>query len=201
MKKISKIAMVILATFCAFQSVRAASGVEIIKYDALGRLKTVTYPDGRVLSYQYDAVGNRTTVTPSLPSVFTDSPTMTPGVYNCGPNNCPYALGGYVRTSGLPSIGSLSTVSLSGGKSVANFYDRHAGGYGYQFSYAEFSVSGFSSDPGVAWLTSATANGQTMNSGASSYSYSAGTATWRWTTPFGFLNGGTSARSVSIVHK
>lgn len=32
-------------------------------YDALGRLKTVRYADGRVTTYTYDAAGNRTQVT------------------------------------------------------------------------------------------------------------------------------------------
>jgi len=29
-------------------------------YDALGRLATVTYPNGTVVTYSYDSVGNRT---------------------------------------------------------------------------------------------------------------------------------------------
>lgn len=33
------------------------------KYDALGRLIEVRYPNGRVVTYSYDPAGNRTTVT------------------------------------------------------------------------------------------------------------------------------------------
>ena len=32
-------------------------------YDALGRLKTVTFADGSTITYAYDSAGNRTTLT------------------------------------------------------------------------------------------------------------------------------------------
>lgn len=32
------------------------------RYDPLGRLIEVRYPNGRVVTYRYDAAGNRTTV-------------------------------------------------------------------------------------------------------------------------------------------
>ncbi|NJL71784.1 MAG: RHS repeat protein [Candidatus Competibacteraceae bacterium] len=34
-------------------------------YDSLGRLKTVTFANGTVITYNYDAVGNRTSVVTS----------------------------------------------------------------------------------------------------------------------------------------
>lgn len=34
----------------------------IYTYDNLGRLKTVTFANGTVITYNYDAVGNRTSV-------------------------------------------------------------------------------------------------------------------------------------------
>jgi YD repeat-containing protein len=181
-------------------SASAAAGQEVFTYDSLGRLKSVSYPGGTSITYQYDAAGNRTVVSSAGITSVSENLTMTSGVYNCGPNNCPYALGGYVRTSGLPSLGSLGSTTIASNKTLANFYDRHSGGYGFSFVYAEVSVSGFGADPGVAWLVSASANGQTRTGASATYSYSSGLATWRWSTAFGFLNAGTASRTVTIVH-
>jgi len=38
----------------------AQAGTIAYTYDALGRLATVTYSDGTVITYSYDAAGNRT---------------------------------------------------------------------------------------------------------------------------------------------
>ncbi|MDQ5936881.1 MAG: hypothetical protein QG574_4221 [Cyanobacteriota bacterium erpe_2018_sw_21hr_WHONDRS-SW48-000092_B_bin.40] len=37
-------------------------------YDNLGRLKTVTYTNGTVITYNYDVAGNRTSIVTSCPS-------------------------------------------------------------------------------------------------------------------------------------
>jgi YD repeat-containing protein len=37
-------------------------------YDNLGRVKTVTYTNGTVITYNYDSMGNRTSVVTSCPS-------------------------------------------------------------------------------------------------------------------------------------
>ena len=36
-------------------------------YDSLGRLKTVTFANGTVITYNYDSAGNRTSVVTSCP--------------------------------------------------------------------------------------------------------------------------------------
>lgn len=41
----------------------AAAGTTSYKYDELGRVVEVDYPDGGSVTYQYDAAGNRTQVT------------------------------------------------------------------------------------------------------------------------------------------
>ena len=45
----------------------AAGNVQYI-YDALGRVRTVTYSNGTVVTYAYDAAGNRTVVTTTAPA-------------------------------------------------------------------------------------------------------------------------------------
>ena len=40
----------------------ALAGDTVYKYDALGRVIEVDYPDGSIVYYSYDAAGNRTQV-------------------------------------------------------------------------------------------------------------------------------------------
>jgi YD repeat-containing protein len=40
-----------------------ALGATMYTYDALGRLSSVTYSNGKTITYTYDAAGNRTQVT------------------------------------------------------------------------------------------------------------------------------------------
>lgn len=37
-------------------------------YDNLGRIKTITFPNGTVVTYNYDSVGNFTSIVTSCPS-------------------------------------------------------------------------------------------------------------------------------------
>jgi YD repeat-containing protein len=53
-----------LALATGFASAAWADPTTTYGYDALGRLVSVTYPDGQTINYAYDAAGNRTQLTP-----------------------------------------------------------------------------------------------------------------------------------------
>lgn len=54
--RIRTVAMLLLSFFAAANAAWATS----YEYDALNRLKRVTYDNGVVIEYSYDAAGNRT---------------------------------------------------------------------------------------------------------------------------------------------
>jgi hypothetical protein len=94
-------------------------------------------------------------------------------------------------------VGSYSPTSLTGGKTVYAAFD-------YGGVYAQVYVSGFSSDPGSAWLSSVTCKGTTLSQGApgAAFSYSAtyGIAYWGWSSPFGLASALGTNVSCTIVH-
>lgn len=54
--------ILILGFLAALASVSASAGTVTYTYDVLGRLATATYSTGAVITYSYDATGNRTSV-------------------------------------------------------------------------------------------------------------------------------------------
>ncbi len=54
-----KVALVAIAGLMLAASA-AQAGTTTYKYDALGRVVEVDYPDGSIVQYTYDAAGNRT---------------------------------------------------------------------------------------------------------------------------------------------
>jgi hypothetical protein len=92
-------------------------------------------------------------------------------------------------------LGSISPVYLSNNvQTYTTFCDVHGPGL------SSLQISGFTSDPGAAWLVSAEAHGVTNQGSAATYSYSGGTASWSWAgSSFGFP--GSGAVAVQVVHK
>ena len=80
------------------------------------------------------------------------------------------------------TYGSYSPTGLTGGKTVTFLIDINCG---TDPVGSELSISGFSANPGQAWLTSATCHGVTLLSSAATFSYSGGVATWAWDSIFG----------------
>ncbi len=71
-----------LISLCALARM-AQAGTASYGYDALGRLRSVTYDDGKVVSYGLDAAGNRTQVLSVTPPVSIIVPTSnTTGSYS-----------------------------------------------------------------------------------------------------------------------
>jgi hypothetical protein len=119
----------------------------------------------------------------------TDNSTLTVGSKYGGPG---YPITFYGYGSGY---GSLSPSTLTGGKTVSIWDDKETLG--------TLSISGFSSNPGQSWLTSAGCTGLTTKTGASaSYTWnsSLGTATWAWTGAFGFATKNGTAVACTIKH-
>ena len=63
--KLNALAAVVTACLLATALPCSADTTTTYQYDALGRLTSVSYPNGSTITYSYDAAGNRTQMTPS----------------------------------------------------------------------------------------------------------------------------------------
>ncbi len=111
-----------------------------------------------------------------------------PGVLTVGtriPSSCvggvlPLIQSGFIAGS----LGSYSPASLTGGKTLLQLYD-----YEVCANATVMQVSGFSSNPGSTWLSSVSCGGGALTgSGAASFGFAGGVASWTWATALGFAN-------------
>ena len=130
---------------------------------------------------------------PTTSFAATDHATLQIGRLNVGP--C-FRLTGY---HGPLSMGSYSPTGLTGGRNVGSLFE--AVTCGTPNPSSTINVTGFSSNPGSAWLTSLTCNGITKSAAGATFQYLFGTASWNFSGSFGFqsLPTGTSV-SCEVVH-
>jgi len=138
--------------------------------------------------------------------------TLTQGLYTNGAGNVVIVVKGY----GASVTGSYTPTALGGGRTLYGFNDFdqcQAPGQNYPpptcptsspnvniNPHATVTITGFTANPGMAWLFSATAGGVARSGYAATYSYSNGQATWTWqglTQLFGFTGSGTTATVIT----
>jgi YD repeat-containing protein len=95
----------------------AAAGTEQYRYDALGRLTRVTFPDGKTIEYVYDAAGNRRTVGPAPggpPGTFTKTGGYSPSGAGSGSITIQNTGSGTI-TNVVVSLANIGAGGCSGG--------------------------------------------------------------------------------------
>jgi YD repeat-containing protein len=119
----------------------------------------------------------------------TENATVTSSTYNLGRG----AGTNYGFFAG--EMGSISPGTLNNGTLVYHqFVDYHG-----TTPQASVAFTGFSANPGAAWLISATAGSVTQQGSTATFTYTSGEAIWSWNnSPFGFPVSGNVA--VSVVH-
>ena len=186
----------------------AAGGTVTYSYDALGRLRQVTYPNGVTVTYALDAAGNRTNVTTTQPPSAPGTPTFssitgstataawTAPSSGTAPTGYEYTLNGGTSWT---SVGTALSANLSGLANDGTQYTFSVRAYDAEGGQGAESTATFStapSAPGTVAIsnigeTTATASwgAATDASGVSGYEYS--------------LNGGsswTNARNTLTVN-
>jgi len=144
------------------------------------------------LALKFSAIGlSIVAMLPGAAGAATDNGTLDAGIHIIQ-NGCVPAqiLVGYLP--GL-SAGSYSPTALTGGKTITALYDYNCFN---GMSWAQLQVSGFSSDPGLNWLTSVTCNGVIRT--PYSYTYRGANVSWRFS-PLG-LSATAGPVSCSITH-
>jgi hypothetical protein len=92
-------------------------------------------------------------------------------------------------------MGSISPSTLNNGTlTYHQFVDYHG-----TTPQASVAFTGFTANPGAAWLISATAGSVTQQGSTATFTYTSGEAIWSWSgSQFGFPTSG--AVAVSVVH-